>query len=202
MRMSVRSIALLAAAAVLAAFAGTAGAQRDKPMSAEEKKAMETWMKYATPGPNHKLLDPFVGSWQASITSWEAPGAAPQMSVGTSENVWVLGGRFVQQTVSGSMMGQSFSGIGYTGYDNYEKQFVATWMDSMGTMVLLTTGQADASGRVLTMTGKLNDIIAGKTVTTREVTRVIDNNHVLFEMYGPDPSGREFKVMEIAYTRK
>ncbi len=193
-------LATLAIIVVLAAL--PAAAQQDKPMSAEEKAAMEAWMKFATPGPNHKLLEPFVGTWSATTTWWEAPGAPPSISQGTSENTWVLGGRFVQQKVTAEMMGQPFEGIGYTGYDNYQKQFVGTWMDSMGTMVMVSSGRADASGKVLTFTAKIDDVVTGKNVTVREVTRVVDNNHHVFEMYGPDKSGKEFKTMEITYTRK
>jgi hypothetical protein len=193
---------VLVAVAALVLVAAAAPAQQDSQMTAEQQQVMEKWMKYASPGPNHKLLEPFVGSWNATMTWWEAPGAPPSTSKGTSENVSVLGGRFVQQTVTAEMMGQPFSGIGYTGYDNYKRKFVGTWMDSMGTMVMISTGSADASGKVLTFTGEMDDVAAGKTVTLREVTRVIDNNKHVFEMYGPDKSGKEFKTMEIVYTRK
>jgi hypothetical protein len=29
-----------------------------------------------------------------------------------------------------------------------------------------------------------------------------DNDHHTFEMWGPDPTGKVFKMMEIQYTRK
>jgi hypothetical protein len=202
MRTKLGARGLAAIAVLLVAGVLPAAAQQDKQMSAEEKAAMEAWMKYATPGPKHKLLEPFVGTWSVTTTWWQAPGAPPSTSQGTSENTWVLGGRFLQQKVTSEMMGQPFEGIGYTGYDNYKKHFVGTWMDSMGTMVMVSSGHADASGKVLTFTGKIDDVVAGKTVTVREITRVVDNNHHVFEMYGPDPSGKEFKTMEIAYTRK
>jgi len=43
-----------------------------------------------------------VGTWGAKITTWMSPGAPPQESTGTSENKWVLGGRFVQQSHEGN----------------------------------------------------------------------------------------------------
>jgi hypothetical protein len=190
-------------ASVLVAIAASqARAQQEPKMSAEQQQAMEAWMKYAMPGPNHKLLEPFVGSWNATTTWWEAPGTPPSVSKGTSENVWVLGGRFVHQTVTAEMMGQPFSGIGYTGYDNFQKRFVGTWMDSMGTMVMISSGSADASGKVLTFTAEMDDVVSGKRMTLREVIRIVDNNKHVFEMWGPDKSGKEFRTMEIVYTRK
>ena len=198
-RWNARSIMV---AALCLAAATAALAQQEQQMSPEQQKAMEAWIKYATPGPSHKLLEPFVGSWNVKTTWWEAPGAPPTVTTGTSENVWVLGGRFVHQTVAAEMMGQPFSGIGYTGYDNFQGKFVGTWMDSMGTMVMMSTGTADASGKVLTFTAEMDDVVSGKRMTVREVIRVIDSSKHVFEMYGPDKSGKEFKTMEIVYTRK
>lgn len=199
-RLAVYGLALLLV--VVAAGVAPATAQQDHQMSAEEKAAMEAWAKYATPGPNHKLLEPTVGSWTVAVTFWPAPGAPAQTSTATSENAWVLGGRWVEQKVTGEMMGQPFQGIGYTGYDSYKGQFVGTWMDTMGTMVMVSTGQADASGKVLTFTSTMDDVVTRKAVTVREVTRVVDANHLVFEMYGPGPDGKEFKSMEMAYTRR
>ncbi|RPJ02008.1 MAG: DUF1579 domain-containing protein, partial [Deltaproteobacteria bacterium] len=36
----------------------------------------------------------------------------------------------------------------------------------------------------------------------RSVTTIVDDNTHVFEMYSTDKSGREEKMMEIAYTRK
>jgi len=167
-----------------------------------QEEMMKAWMAAATPGEAHKKLEPFAGSFTVKTKMWMDPSKPPEETAGTSENKWVLGGRFIEQRVEGTAMGQPFSGIGYTGYDNYKKHFVGTWMDSMGTMVMVSTGHADAGGKVFTFTGKMDDVVAGKTVSVREVTRVIDNDHNVFEMYGPDKTGKEFKTMEIAYTRK
>ena len=36
----------------------------------------------------------------------------------------------------------------------------------------------------------------------RSVTRIVDDNTHMFEMYSTDKSGKEEKMMEITYTRK
>ena len=51
----------------------------------------------------------------------------------------ILGGRYLEQRYEGTMMGQPFSGIGVTGFDNYKKKFVSTWVDSMGTAIMTMT---------------------------------------------------------------
>ena len=59
-----------------------------------------------------------------------------------------LGGRFLEERVQSSFMGQPFSGIGYTGYDNVKKKYVSTWMDNMGTMIMVMEGTPDPAGKV------------------------------------------------------
>ena len=53
---------------------------KPKPKKLDEAidaKAMEAWMKHATPGPAHKLLDFGIGSWTYTGQAWMAPGAPP-----------------------------------------------------------------------------------------------------------------------------
>jgi len=168
----------------------------------DDKAMMEAWMKVATPGDAHKKLDPVVGTWEAKITMWMAPGAPPQESTGTSENKWVLGGRFVEQRYEGTFMGQPFSGVGYTGYDNYKKKYIGTWMDTMGTMMMVSQGTSDSAGKTITMTSTMDDIMTGKATTVKSDLKIVDPDHHVMEMWAPDPAGKQFKTMEIHYTKK
>jgi len=167
-----------------------------------EKEMMEIWQKMATPGDAHKKLEPFVGSFTAKVKMWMAPGAPPEESEGTSEAKWALGNRYVEQRFEGAFMKQPFSGIGFTGYDNYKKRYVGVWMDSMGTAMMTTTGTADAAGKKFTSSGKMDDPVQKKTTTMKEVMTLVDNDNHHFEMWGPGPDGKMFKTMEITYTRK
>jgi hypothetical protein len=180
-----------------------AGAQQgEKKMTPEQQAAMDAWMKVATPGEGHKALEPMIGSWNVQSTMWEKPGEPPQKGGGAAEASWVLGGRFVKEEFQGEFGGMKFQGLGYTGYDNYKKKYVGSWMDTMGTMMMTTIGTVDPSGKVFTSTSTIDDIMAGKPMTVRMVTRIVDNNKHVMEMFGPDPSGKEFKMMELVYTRK
>ena len=180
-----------------------AGAQQgEKKLTPEQQAAMDAWMKVATPGEGHKALEPMIGSWNVKTTMWEKPGAAPESGGGTAENSWVLGGRFVRQDFDGEFGGMKFQGLGYTGYDNFKKKYVGTWMDTMGTMMMNTIGTVDPSGKVFTATSTMDDVITGKPMTVREVTRIVDSNKLVMEMFGPDRPGKDFKMMEIVYTRK
>lgn len=182
------------------------GAYQEKKAAAQpamdEKAAMEMMQKLATPGEGHTKLDTLVGTWQAKNTMWMQPGQPPVVSEGSSEHKWVLGGRYLEQRFEGTFMNMPFSGLGYTAYDNYKKQYLAVWMDTFGTSILNTAGSFDASGKVLTSAGNMDDFTTGKVVTIREKMTIVGKDEVLFEMWGPAPDGKEFRMMEIRYTRK
>lgn len=198
---TVSAAALITLAAVVAVASGQQAAKQPE-MTAEQRAAMEAWMKAATPGEGHKALEPMIGNWNVTMTMWEKPGGPPQKSVGTAEDAWVLGRRFVEERVHSEMNGMPFEGLGYTGYDNFKKEYVGSWMDTMGTMMMISSGTADASGKTITTTSTVDDVVSGKKMRVRGVARVVDANQRVFAMFGPDPAGKEFKMMEAVYTRR
>lgn len=202
-----RIVRTAAALAVTAFFAVAASAQ-EKPKAAEAPKVpsqeemMKAWMEVATPGGGHKKLEPIVGTFTVKTKAWMDPSKPPEETVGTSENKWILGNRYVEQRIEGQMMNQPFSGIGYTGYDNYKKKYVGTWMDNMGTMIMVSTGTVDASGKKFTSWSTIDDVVMKKPVKIKALLTIVDNDHHRFEMWGPGPDGKNFKTLEIEYSRK
>jgi hypothetical protein len=180
------------------------------PAMAEDKKKtgemdmqamMETYQKLATPGDPHKQLASMAGSWNTKTTHWMEPDKPSVESIGSCEQKMLLDGRFLQQECTGEMMGSPFTGIGVIGYDNYTKKYVSTWMDSMGTGIYFMEGTGSADGKTITQKGGYNDPIEGPMML-RGVTKIVDNNTEIFEMYGTGKRGKEMKMMEITYTRK
>jgi len=171
--------------------------------AAQQKAAMDAMMRAATPGDAHKKLNAMVGTFDAKIKMWMEPGAPPMESTGKAVNEWVLGGRYVQQRFDGTFMGQPFSGIGYTGYDNVRHMYVGTWMDSMSTSMMNSSGgDPDPSAKNWRFSASSIDPVSGESVNIDERMTLLDNDHQVFEMYGPGPDGSNFKMMEITYTRK
>ena len=192
------------AVALLVICTGTLAMAQQTPapqMSPEEKAMMEAMQKAMTPGDAHKALNPFVGTWDVKVTSWPAPGAPPQVSTGKAEKKWILGNRYLEQRFDGTFMGQPFSGLGYTGYDNVSKQYWGTWMDNMSTGVMSSTGTS-TDGKSWTFNATMNDPMSGKPSTAQEKVTLADKDHHSMEMWGPAPDGRNFKMMQIDYTRK
>ena len=175
-------------------------AEKAAPAPMDEKAAMEAMAKAATPGDAHKKLEPLVGTFDAKVTMWMDPSKPPQESAGTAQTSWVLGNRFLETKYDGTFMGQPFSGIGYTGYDNVTKKYVGTWMDTMGTGMMLSSGSM--SGKVMTTTATMSDPMTGKVAHATEKFTIVDNDHNKMEMWDKLPDGKSVKVMEINYSRK
>ena len=174
----------------------------DKPAAPGQDEMMKAWMAQSTPGPTHKALEAAVGSWDVKTKMWMAPGAPPAESAGTSENKMILGGRFLEQRYEGTMMGQPFSGIGVTGYDNYKKKVVATWIDSMSTSVMVMQGTADKTGKVITCFGTMDDVIAKKPMKVKSRVTIVDADHHKYESWHTGPDGKWAQDLDISYTRK
>lgn len=205
--MKVKTVAAaIAAGAILVGTSALSAAEKaaKKPAqpAMDEKAMMEAWAKYATPGDAHKKLAGAEGSWTVKVKQWMAPGAPPTETDGTSEMKMILGGRYLQQTYEGTMMGQPFTGMGYTGYDNFRKKYVETWMDSSGTSILMMTGTMDAAGKTMTSWGTMDDVMTGKKIKIKSTWTMDDADHSAFAMWGSGPDGKMGKMMEIAYSRK
>lgn len=168
----------------------------------QENEMMAKWMEAGTPREFHKKLDAFVGNWKGVSKYWMGPGQESQSSESTMTVTWVLGGRFLKQEYKGEVMGQPFEGMGLWGYDNLKKKYTASWADNMTTAIMTELGTCDASGKTFTLLGSHDDPMTGKAVNTRSVTRIINKDKHVFEMYEPGPDGKMFKNLEIIYTRK
>jgi hypothetical protein len=186
----------------LCAFGVCAVSAGEPEGSADQAAMMDQMMKMAAPSEAHKKLEMMAGTWTTKVKMWMDPAAAPQESEGVSENRMVLGGRWLEQRYEGTFMGGPFSGVGFTGYDNFKKAYVGLWMDTASTSTMMTTGTADAAGKTLTFTGSMDDPMSGQTTQMKEVLTIVDADHHNFEMWMSGPDGNMMKAMEITYTRK
>lgn len=191
----------LFAGALLCVSSVVVAQESKKPEAADHQAGMEAMIKAMTPGEAHKVLNGFAGNWDAKVTMWMAPGAEPLTSAGSAEAKWVLGGRYLEQRFQGSMMGQPFEGIAYTGYDNVLKEYWGTWIDSMSTGLMTSRGRT-TDGKTFTFDATMSDPMTGKETKATEKIILHSADHHVFEMWMAGPDGKDFKTMEIAYSRK
>lgn len=164
--------------------------------------AMEKMKALTSPSEKHKALEPFAGNWTYSGKFWMSPEAAPQEMTGTAQNRMVFGGRFLRQDFEGPWMGETFQGLGFTGYDNVKEEYVSVWLDGMSTGIMTSSGQYDAEKKMLTLSGANSCPMTGeKDRVTRSEWALVDDKHTTYTSYMAGPDGNEFKSMEINYTR-
>ncbi len=119
---------------------------------------------------------------------------------GISENELIFGGRYLLIKFKGVYEGMEFEGIGYNGYDNFKKKYFNIWLDNMGTGYYLTEGTCEKS--ICNYYGMGIDPEHSKEFKTHEVVKYVDDNKWIHIMYQIEEDGKEFKAMEITYTRQ
>ncbi len=182
---------------------------QEKGASTDQAEMMAKMAELGKPGANHKLFADLVGSWDCKITFWMEPGTPPNVSSGTAVRKPILDGRyFVMDTVAkmdmpgpdGQMHPVEYKGMQIDGYDNMKGKFFATWMDSMGTGLLMSEGSYDPASKTFTYHSE-EEMVPGKKTPVRGTVKVIDKDHHVFEWY-EEQGGKERKAMEITYTRQ
>ena len=180
------------------------------PSAEEMKKMMTQMMELSKLNENHKLLASLDGTWNCNVKMWMDGDTSkkPDVSKSTAVRKSIMDGRYVIMDVTGKMempgpdgkkKEMTFKGQGTEGYDNVKKKFVGTWIDSMGTGVMMSEGDYDPTTKTFTYTGEF-EMMPGMKQKIREVVKITDKDHMDFEYY-EDRGGKEMKTMEIAYTR-
>lgn len=176
-----------------------------------EAEMMKQMMEMAKLNDNHKLLASFNGTWNYTVKMWMNgdPSSKPQESKGTATRRSLMDGRYVVMEVKGKMQmpgadgkphDMDFNGMGMEGYDNAKQKFVGTWIDNMGTGIMMSEGTYDAATKTFTYTGEFV-MMPGMTQKIREVVKAPDKDHMMLEWF-ETRGGGEVKTMEINYTRK
>lgn len=190
-----------AAVAMALLVVGPVLAQESGATSAEQQAMMEAYQRAAAPGPQHAALARMAGEYTLTVTMFGEPGSEPEVSTGTASRRMILGGRYLEETVHATMMGEHFEGIGLTGYDNVTGSWWGTWVDTMSTGAMISRGDWDEAAGVGTFIGEYPDAMTGSLKKARTVTRRLPGGDELMEMYMIGGEG-ELKSMEILYKRK
>lgn len=165
------------------------------------QKAMEDAAK---PTEMHKHLAKAEGNWKGESSMWMAPDAPAVKSECTMTCKTIMNGLFTQVTMSGEIpeMGK-MEGMGIYGYDTVAKKFQSSWVMNCGSGMMIGTGEMASDGSTINWTYTYTCAIQKKACTMREVEKIIDANTRTITSYGPDPvTGKEFKMMEVTFTRQ
>jgi len=195
-KLALFSFALVALTAFLTAGIIKAATPQDQD---EQAKMMELYMKMAKPGKPHQELARLVGQWNVEMSSYCTPGN-PMTTKGSATFETILGGRFVLQRQKADMgNGMTMEGFQILGYDNVQKKYVGVWLDNWSTGIHASTGQVDENGQVC-MQGLMKDAMTPEGRPFRSVQKQAGNDKFTIELHDTK-DGKEFKMMDIVYTR-
>lgn len=175
-----------------------------------EAEMMAKMMELARPGKNHELLAALDGTWAYTVKFAGAPGAAlAEAGKGTAVHAAQMGGRYFVLNVTGKMLmpgadgkvaATDFQGMSIEGYDNVKGQFFSTWIDNMGTSIVLSEGTYDAATKTFTYRFEMEPVL-GMKVKARQVVKILDADHHEMDWYESHGT-EEVKTMEIDYQRQ
>ena len=137
------------------------------------------------------LLSRLVGTWQGTLLVRTAAGAPSRRLSGTSENRWVLGGRFVEMTLRAADVADAWSAVFFVGHDRGERRHVLVSMDSGDHRATMRLGDWTGHSDHMLLTNEYGR--ARCEVTPSDVLRV-----QLVELAGP---GEEFVRFSGDYRR-
>ena len=200
-----------ALSAAVPATANTSTSVVAQPSAEDMQKMMAQMMELSKLNENHKLLASLDGTWNCNVKMWMDGDTSkkPDVSKSTAVRKSIMDGRYVVMDVIGKMdmpgpdgkkKEVTFKGQGTEGYDNVKKKFVGTWMDNMGTGIMMSEGDYDPGTKTFTYTSEY-EATPGMKQKIREVLKMTDKDHHVFEWY-EERGGQEAKTMEISYTRK
>jgi hypothetical protein len=169
--------------------------------AADTESLVETWVQYAMPGEHHKLLERMAGEWKTHIEYRMTADSPVVESEGTCRRKWILGKRFLLEEFDGGNLGLPFQGLAIYGYDEFEKKYASVWVDTMNTAMTTSKGTCEPPCDLISFVGTHGDPWTGKKRSSRGVTRFIDETSHALELHESGADGREFKMLEIIYTR-
>ena len=184
----------------LAVLANWTAAQESKapPSPADLLKVLA---KAGTPGPEHKKLEPFVGDWTITAKLWTDPSKPPAQATGTAQRKWIMGGRFVQETVQIECNGKTFEGMGLIGYYSAQKKFTAVKVCGLCGTISHGLATCNSSGTKFECVKEECCPLSGQKIKGRDEVLIESNDRIVVNVY-KTIDRKELKVMEIVSTRK
>jgi hypothetical protein len=93
------------------------------------------------PDGDRVLLSRLVGNWEGTLSVCAGAGRPCRDVPGTSENRWVLGGRFVEMTLRAGGSADPWSAVFYIGHDGGERRHVLISLDANDRRVTMRLGE-------------------------------------------------------------
>lgn len=161
----------------------------------------DPWTEYMMPAEVHKMLEKYTGEFEMEITMWMGADQSPQVDKVKSNNKMILGGRFLEMTQTGNMMGMDYNAITTLGFNNTDKSLGLVALTNMGTGMLALKGSWNDKERMATVSGNLTNPVTKNNISVIETVSFPDNNTILIVNYDKEGDESERKSIQYKFTR-
>lgn len=169
------------------------------PQSIDERIA--ALLLRSAPAPELDLIRDLEGRFDFELR-FEGPALEPSAWNGTSDNHWVLGGRFLQCDGAGRKDELEIDSLRMIGFDARTGEFTSVSFDSLSPYAVPCRGGFDATSRTISMRGVAIDPTTQARDEFTEVLRVVDRDHYVREKWARGPAGQPVRVVSATFTRR
>ena len=195
--MTLITVAVAAVALLAGSLAFRSGVE------AHEDQIVGDWVtRISQKGPGQARIESLAGTWKTEVKLWPAgPNMEPQVMKGKATREWVLGGRFLAEKAENPGAAGDFQGVGYLGYNGLTGLYETVFMSTDSTAMYFESGRYDPVSNLIRMTGQYQDPHTGFMTQSRtEISLGGPEGHTITG-YVTREDGREYKEIEIVYTR-
>ena len=148
--------------------------------------------------PEHRLLTEEVGTWNATIRSFLAPGMPPTETKGvlTSE---LLGEAWLVSEFVGTVFGEELRFHRTVGFDGERNRATGVLITPEATNVGILEGTYDANLHKRILTYELTDF-EGITRSYKSVEKIVDAENRTFHLFEVKETTEEVPVLLVDYT--
>jgi hypothetical protein len=199
-RTNARRIAITCVVAVLSLqplAAQKNAKEAEKPQNPEDYKML-------LPGENQKLLEPFVGKWEATLRTWGHGTPPPESSMKqTMDTRWVMDGYFLQTDFTSQSAGADapFQGVIYRGYNPSLQHHVSIQLSNGDAREIVSAGSYDAATKTFTFQSQEKDPHLGDTFVRKDVYTFDGPDQLTYQLRFGFKDGSEIKAAEGTFKR-
>lgn len=198
-----RAAALLAIA--VAACASDPSPRSPAPAPSAPRASIEAQAASAerasAPGPKHRALEPFAGSWTTVSVDVDASGAESNPRSGRATLAWGLRGRFLRWSQELVLETGTRATEGYLGWDGYLDEYQLLMVSDLANGMGVARGQGDPAREGIRFVLDIPTPGTGNVMRATSTLRADGPDHFVLEQIGVDANGREGVQRRTRFTR-
>jgi hypothetical protein len=174
---------------------------QSKSKSLSRSQLLRRLNRMSKPANEHRFLQALVGVWNGSGTA-RARGDLKMEPVRCRlKSHWILGGRFLEQTIKFVSGGNKIEGRSFLGYDRVSRHYVGIWMDTTHTGYTSAVGHKKGTGRLVFQLTH-NDVEKMKKVAKTSTITLLNDaqfSNTVTEVH--EKTGKPIILFKMVYTR-